>query len=225
MNPLLIIDFDSTFIRDETLDEIAKITSSSNKKTSNIHQKIKEITTQAMEGKIDFKDALKERLNLLKFHKNELDDIVSILKERVSLSFIKNKKYIQSISSRIYIVSGGFKEIILPIVQDYGVSSNHIFANEFKYNTKGYINGINENNLLSYSDGKIKILQTLNLRNGAYVIGDGNTDLEMKNVKGVKAFICFTENIDRPSVSSKADHTAPSLDDALKFINKKESDG
>ena len=96
---------------------------------------------------------------------------------------------------------------------------------EFKYNTKGYIDGINENNLLSYSDGKIKILHTLNLRNGAYVIGDGNTDLEMKNVKGVKAFLCFTENIDRPSVSTKADYIAPSLDDAFKFINKKESDG
>ena len=225
MNPLLIIDFDSTFIRDETLDEIAKITSSSNKKNPNIHQKIKEITTQAMEGKIDFKDALKERLNMLKVHKNELDNIVSTLKERVSLSFIKNKKYIQSISSRIYIVSGGFKEIISPIVKDYGISLNHIFANEFQYNTKGYIDGINENNLLSYSDGKIKILHTLNLRNGAYVIGDGNTDLEMKNVKGVKAFICFTENIDRPSVSTKADYIAPSLDDAFKFINKKECDG
>ena len=133
MKPLLIIDFDSTFIRDETLDEIAKITSSSNKKTPNIHRKIEEITTQAMAGGIDFKDALKKRVNMLKLHKNELDNIVSILKKRVSLSFIKNKKYIQSISNRIYIVSGGFKEIIIPIVKDYGIFPDHIFANEFKY--------------------------------------------------------------------------------------------
>ena len=78
---------------------------------------------------------------------------------------------------------------------------------------------------MSFSDGKIRALKTLNLENGAYVIGDGNTDLEIKSVKGVKAFICFTENIDRPSVSSKSDYIAPSLNHALKFIDKKESNG
>ena len=47
MNPILIIDFDSTFIQDETLDEIANLVADNNQK-----KEIKNITNQAMEGKI-----------------------------------------------------------------------------------------------------------------------------------------------------------------------------
>ena len=62
----------------------------------------------------------------------------------------------------------------------------------------------------------------MNLKNGAYVIGDGSTDLELKKVKGVTSFICFTENINRKSISSKADHIASNLNDVFKIINGKE---
>ncbi len=119
----------------------------------------------------------------------------------------------------IYIVSGGFKEIIEPIVKEYGIPRKNIFANEFMYDSNGYINGINEESLLSHSDGKIRATKTLNLSNGGYVIGDGSTDLEIKTVEGIKAFICFTENVDRKTVSSKADYIASNFHEVIKIIN------
>ena len=115
--------------------------------------------------------------------------------------------------------SGGFKEIIEPIVKEYGISRKNIFANEFMYDSNGYINGINEESLLSHSDGKIRATKTLNLSNGGYVIGDGSTDLEIKTVEGVKAFICFTENVDRKAVSNKADYIASDFHEVIKIIN------
>ena len=87
------------------------------------------------------------------------------------------------------------------------------------YDSNGYINGINEESLLSHSDGKIGATKTLNLSNGGYVIGDGSTDLEIKTVEGVKAFICFTENVDRKTVSSKADYIASNFHEVIKIIN------
>ena len=143
-----------------------------------------------------------------------------ILNERVSSSFIKNKKYIQEIGESIYIVSGGFKEIIAPIVKDYGIPNKNIFANEFKYDDDNYINGINEQNLLSHSDGKIRAVKTLNLSNGGYVIGDGSTDLDLQALKGIKAFICFIENINRKAVSKKAKYVASSFQEAIKIIKE-----
>ena len=68
MNSKLIIDFDSTFIKDETLDEIASIVSSSDTDPY-LKEKISNITNQAMEGKLDFKSALKQRVQMLKIHK------------------------------------------------------------------------------------------------------------------------------------------------------------
>tara|TARA_Y100001968_G_scaffold145285_1_gene132758 strand:- start:325 stop:987 length:663 start_codon:yes stop_codon:yes gene_type:complete len=219
LKPLLIIDFDSTFIKDETLDEVAKLLSTEN--SIDIKEKIIKITHQAMEGEIDFSSALKERVNLLKIHKTKINDITEILKKRVSDSFLKNKSKIRSIKNQVHIISGGFKEIINPIVEDFGIPESHVFANEFTYDKAGFINGINTQSDLSYSDGKIRALKKLDLKNGAYVIGDGSTDLEMKQVDGVSAFICFTENIDRTSVSEKADYIASNLDQVFNIIDNK----
>ncbi len=219
MKPLLIVDFDSTFIRDETLDEIANLLLSSNRISKNTQEKITKITNQAMNGELDFRQALKKRVKLLNIHKNDINQVILALSDRISVSFIQNKDYIQAIAKSIYIVSGGFKEIIEPIVKGYGIPSKNIFANEFMYDNNDYINGINEEALLSHSDGKIRAVKTLNLSDGGYVIGDGSTDLEIKAVEGIKAFICFTENIDRKSVSSKADYIASSFYEVIKIIN------
>ena len=55
---LLIADMDSTIITSETLDELADI--------AGIGAKIAAITAQAMNGELDFKDALRERVSMLK---------------------------------------------------------------------------------------------------------------------------------------------------------------
>ncbi|HRI79618.1 MAG TPA: phosphoglycerate dehydrogenase, partial [Cyclobacteriaceae bacterium] len=52
-----------------------------------------------------------------------------------------------------------------------------------------------------------------------YVIGDGYTDYEIKHSGLANKFYAFTENVERESVSSKADHIAPSLDEFL-YLNK-----
>ncbi len=223
MKSSLIVDFDSTFIRDETLDEIAKLLLSTNKISKNTQQEIIDITDQAMNGQLDFRNALKTRIKLLQIHKNEINQTISLLKDRVSLSIIENKHNIEKIGQSIYIVSGGFKEIIEPIVKDYNIPANNIFANEFTYDSNGYVDGINDESLLSYSDGKIKAVKTLDLSNGAYVIGDGSTDLEIKTVKEIKAFICFTENIHRKSVASKADYIASNFNEVLRIIKEIEN--
>jgi phosphoserine phosphatase len=55
---LLIADMDSTIIVGETLDELAAI--------AGIGEKIAAITARAMNGELDFKDALRERVGMLK---------------------------------------------------------------------------------------------------------------------------------------------------------------
>ena len=198
---------------------MAKLLSHDNSEA--INQQIKNLTNQAMEGELDFSIALKKRVSLLNMHQTELKNIISILKERISDSFLENINKIKAISDSVYIVSGGFKEIITPIVKDFGIEDNHVFGNQFRYDSKGFINGINNKSLLSYSDGKIRAVETLDLENGAYVIGDGSTDLELKKVKGITSFICFVENINRKSVSSKADYIASNLNQVFEIIDNK----
>ncbi len=225
MKPVLIIDFDSTFIRDETLDEIAKSISKSYKNPTKFQDKIVRITNEAMNGNLDFKEALNKRIDLLNLNREHIRNIIPILKNRISPSFLKNKNKINTMKDNIYIVSGGFKEIIYPVVQDFGILKNHIFANEFTYNDKDNITGINEQSDLSHSNGKLVALKKINLNKRAYVIGDGMTDFEMTQNKEVKAFICFTENVHRLEVSNKTNYSASNLDDVFKIIQEIESNG
>ena len=47
----------------------------------------------------------------------------------------------------------------------------------------------------------------------------------MRDVKRGNAFICFTENINRPAVSDQADYIASNLDDVFKIIKEAEQNG
>ena len=59
----LIIDYDSTFIKLESLDELSKNSKNFNKK---IHKEIIKITELGMEGKISFSESLEKRLKLIR---------------------------------------------------------------------------------------------------------------------------------------------------------------
>ena len=218
MIPNLIFDFDSTFIQDETLDEIAKYKSKSSNLSTKLANEIIQITNLAMDGSIEFSEALKKRIKLLNLTKSDILEISDLLKTRISPSFIKHQDKIKSNCSHAYIVSGGFKEIIYEVVKDFGINKDQILANEFIYDSDKII-GIDIKNPLSSKDGKVKALKNLNLKAPIYVIGDGYTDFEMKQVKEVKAFICYVENINRPSVVKVADYVAKNLDETFKYIN------
>ena len=47
----------------------------------------------------------------------------------------------------------------------------------------------------------------------------GLMDLKMKKVSGVKSFICYVENINRPEISKKADFIASNFNEVIKIIS------
>jgi len=211
-NLTFIIDFDSTFITVETLDEYAKLTLNNN---ANKIKNIEEITNNAMNGKIDFRDALAKRLNILKFKKNNLKNFINHIKTKISRSFISNQKFIKE--NDVYIVSGGFKEIIEPIVQPFGINSNKIFANSFIFENDLAID-FDKNEIMAGETGKVDVLSHLNLNKKIIVIGDGYTDYQMKKMGKADLFIAYIESIKRKNVIKNADFTANSFNEIVEYI-------
>ena len=115
---------------------------------------ISEITNQAMSGEISFPVALEKRLKVLSLSKDDIRKATDDISNMVSDSFIKNKEFIASNSDSIWIVSGGFKEVITPIVREFGIAENHILANSFIY-SKNQVIGCDRNNDL-FKDKKRK---------------------------------------------------------------------
>jgi D-3-phosphoglycerate dehydrogenase len=218
-NPYFVIDFDSTFIKVEAFDVLADIVWKDRPDREERKKQIVHITNQGMDGSIPFRASLEQRLNLLAPAKQHLPELITRLQESVSESFKRNKEFFQKYSENIYIISHGFKEFIEPIVTAFGIKSENILANEFRFDSAGKIVGFDTDNPLSANGGKVEQLKRLNLPGDIYVLGDGYTDYEIKQAGVAKKFFAFTENIERENVKHKADHITPSLDEFL-YCNK-----
>lgn len=219
MGQYYIIDFDSTFTQVEALDELARISLNDHPDREHIYQQIEDLTNAAMEGKLSFADSLEGRVKLLQANRNHLEQLVKHLRKKVSPSFSRNSKFFKEHHDDVLIVSGGFKEFITPVVSEYHIKKENIYANTFEFDEQGSIIGYDRSNPLSQEGGKVKLLKELNLQGDIFGIGDGYSDFQLKESGLIKKFFAFTENIARKSVVEKADYVTPSLDEFL-YINR-----
>ncbi len=214
-----IIDFDSTFTQVEALDELAAISLNKHPDRKKVYKKIEDYTNLAMEGKLSFNESLEQRVKLLDANKEHLKKLVAHLKKKVSKSFSRNKAFFKKHEKEVLIVSGGFKEFIIPVVKQYHIKKENVYANTFLFDEKGKIIGYDKTNPLSKEGGKVELLKQLKLNGELFGIGDGYSDFQLRESGLIKKFFAFTENISRKSVTEKADHITPSFDEFL-FVNK-----
>lgn len=214
-----IIDFDSTFTQVEALDILGEISLKDSPDRADRLQQIKDITDKGMNGSFSFRESLEQRINILNAHQNHLPKLIEELRKVVSISFKRNADFFEKYSERVYIISNGFKDFIVPIVGDYHIKPENVCANEFEFDTDGNIVGFDKENVLSSNNGKVEQLKSLELKGDIYVIGDGYTDYEIKAAGLANKFYAFTENVERANVTENADHITPSFDEFL-YLNK-----
>jgi len=213
-----IIDFDSTFTQVEALDELARISLSKHPDKESIFQKIEDLTNLAMEGKLSFSESLAQRVKLLEANEDHLKQLIKVLKKKVSASFSRNASFFKKHADEVLIVSGGFKEFITPVVSQYHIKKENIYANTFVTTGDGNIIDYDHANPLSEEGGKVKLMQQMQLEGDLYGIGDGYSDFQLRESGLIKKFFAFTENIARASIVEKADHVTPSFDEFL-YVN------
>ncbi|MBI3620147.1 phosphoglycerate dehydrogenase [Candidatus Roizmanbacteria bacterium] len=213
-----LIDFDSTFITRESLEELALVSLKTDKNKDRILHQIAEITSDGMEGKIPFHVSLSKRLRLIRADKKDIKETVARLRNYVTPSIRRNKQFFKQNAGSIYIISGGFKETIQPVVREYGLRANHVFANEFVYD-KNRIVGVDRRSPLAYAGGKQKVFKSLNLKGTVCILGDGYTDYEIRRNNNDTTFIAFTENVTREKVLKVADKIVGGFDEFL-YLNR-----
>ena len=210
-----IIDFDSTFIKNESLDILFEISDPNN---NDKIREIKKITDLGMNGQISFSESLKRRIKLLEASRKDIDKAVNNIRLNISDSFEKNSDFIRKNRTKIYLVSSGFHEIIDPIAEEFNIIKNHIYANNFVFDDNEIVTGFDDKNVLSRDKGKVEIVKNLNLDGTIHVIGDGYTDYEIKKEGFADYFYLFAENIKRESLINNADFLVKSLDQFIKIV-------
>ena len=211
----LIIDFDSTFVKLETIEILADFALHAKSDKDKILNQIQDITNKAMLGKIPFSEALNQRIKLIKPQQEHINKTIIFLKKHISKSFEENIEFFRKNYGNCYIISGGFKEIIMPVIAGFNIKENQIFANTFIHENNNIT--IDEDNPLSKNNGKNIIAK--NISGYKIVIGDGYTDYEVKKYQNAKKFVQFIENINRKSLNNKADLICDDFKKIIAFIN------
>ena len=216
----LIIDFDSTFVTVESLDELAHIVLKENPESAQRLETIRAITRAGMEGSIPFDESLSKRLKLLNINQKDIHAANIVLAKKVTPSFKRNKQFLMENAQNILIISGGFYEMIIPIVSEYGILEDQVFANKFVYKGTSRIAHVDSQNIMAQSGGKVAQANALGLAGEIHVIGDGYTDYQIKSEGPAKKFFAFIENIRRNSVCEVADVVLSNIDDYIKFVTE-----
>ena len=215
----LILDFDSTIVTLETLDELAKIVLAGSPDAKQKATEIARITTRGMNGEIGFAESLALRLAIVMPTKKDVADMQLDLLEAISPSFLRNSKLINDHADNIWIVSGGFTELIIPVAKKFGIDPSHIFANDFTWDTGERATGYDRENPLAQNDGKTMAVRKLNLSpETTCVVGDGMTDYAIKGAGLASIFIAFTETCRRQAVIEKADVVAENFDEVVTHL-------
>lgn len=191
---LLIADMDSTIVTGETLDDLAEF--------AGLKDQVAEITTRAMNGEIPFRDALRERVIMLKglsegFLEKAMATVHLTPGARELVATMKaNGAYCA-------LVSGGFTFFTSRVAADVGFDFND--GNHLEI-----IDGVLSGNVLEpivTKDTKLSHLKALCQKHGlstdeAAAVGDGANDLPMLLEAGLG--IAYHA---KPSVVAKARHT------------------
>jgi len=213
MSLTYIIDFDSTLISMESLDELARVGMTGSPEGDALMARFAELTSLAMEGKLAFDESLAQRVALLQVTRTDVVKLADELKLAITDSALEYANWFEDNADSIYVVSGGFEDYIVPVMEELGISKSHIFANRFIYDEHGTVIGFDQTAHLSRSKGKSLQVAELDIIGPIIMIGDGITDYEVRAAGEADEFWAFTQHIARPSVVERADRILTSFEE------------
>ena len=175
---LLVADMDSTIIEQECIDELAAETG--------FGKEVVEITRLAMNGQIDFVDALKERVALLKGVSEDIIEIVWQQRIKLTPGGTELVETMKANGAKSILISGGFTAFTSRVAKTIGFEQH--YANELLVHDGKLLGTVKEPAL--GQDAKRVILNRL-LNNfdispeDCIAVGDGANDIQMLKTAGL----------------------------------------
>jgi len=174
---LLVMDMDSTAIRIECIDEIARL--------AGVGEQVAAVTAAAMQGKLEFADSLRNRVALLAGAPvTILDEVAASMPWMPGLQLMVDT--LKQAGWRVAIASGGFTRFAGQLQRELGLDV--IFANELAV-AEGLLTGKVSGRIVD-AGVKAEVLQQLAQEYGiasaqTVAVGDGANDLKMMAVAGL----------------------------------------
>ncbi|KAM7537576.1 hypothetical protein Aperf_G00000062842 [Anoplocephala perfoliata] len=207
-------DVDGTVCPDEGIDEIGEFCGKGDF--------VREMTIAAMEGRMTMEESLEKQLSEIELTREGLDTLISNYPLKLTEGVERLFKSLRASGVDIYLVSGGFFDLVNRAAQHLGVPEDHVYANKFIFDKNGKVIDFDRNQPTSHTHGKtevIKLLKSkLDPRDGVLIIGDGATDAEAS--PPADAFIGFGGVYEREPVKAKTKYYFYSFDEIHRFFEE-----
>jgi len=165
---LVVFDMDSTVVEQEIIDAIAK--------EAGVEKEVKEITAKAMRGEMEFKDALKQRVRLLKGMRVEtLESIAGSISLTPGIEELMDS--LKAMSYKTALVTGGFTYFANRIGEK--LKFDYVFGNELVIENGVLTGEVKEPIIDAEAKGRIiiELAKKENIsRDNIVAIGDGAND-------------------------------------------------
>ena len=199
-----IFDFDSTLVTIETLDTLIK-QNLSGRENEDARRRIDEITAQAMNGELDFSASLSERLRLSRARSKHFARMAAHIVDFITPGIDKVVRLLSRKGQKLFIISGGFSEIVRPVAELFGIPEGRCFANDYVADAEGRVVGV-EDGPLAREGGKSQVVRALKeqgqLTGTTVMLGDGMSDYQVYADGLADLFIGCGFNAARPNVES-----------------------
>ncbi|MBA2479290.1 MAG: phosphoserine phosphatase SerB [Planctomycetes bacterium] len=191
-------DVDSTVSPDEGIDVLAA--------HAGVGAEVAELTRAAMGGAVLFEDALRERLAIIEPTRALLESCLAAHPPRLTPGIGTLVAALRRRGTQVYLISGGFVQMITPLARALGLDDAHVIANRFVFAADGSCIGVDEACPTARSGGKGVAIAQLTVQHGSrplVMIGDGVTDLEARPPADL--FIGYGGVVVREKVRAAAD--------------------
>ncbi|XP_058788472.1 phosphoserine phosphatase, chloroplastic-like [Vicia villosa] len=206
-------DVDSTVCLDEGIDELAEFCGAG--------KAVAEWTARAMGGSVPFEEALSARLSLFNPSLSQVQNFLEQRPPRLSPGIHELIQKLKANGKHVYLISGGFRQMINPVASILGIPKENIFANQLLFGSSGQFLGFDENEHTSRSGGKATAVQQIKKNHGykaLTMIGDGATDFEARRPGGADLFVCYAGVVLRQAVAAKADWLVFNFQDLINSL-------
>jgi glycerol-3-phosphate dehydrogenase (NAD+) len=202
-------DVDCTVAVNDGLDLLAEF--------MNVGKEVAALTNKAMDGSMSLEQALTARLQIINPKPSDIHAFLAAHppESRLVPGAAELISALQSRGVAVYLISGGFRELSLPIARALGVPPKNLFANRMNWqfnDDTGAVDrlvGFDENESTGHQFGKPKVIAALRKMfpyDIVVMIGDGITDVEaVQATGGADLFIGFGGVVRRPAVVEKAE--------------------
>jgi phosphoserine phosphatase len=117
-------------------------------------------------------------------------------------------KMLHKQDTAVYLVSGGFQNMLKPVALELHIPQNKIYANEILFDADGKYAGFDRSAPTSASGGKPKVLKMMQKKHKyktMIMFGDGATDMDARTSGPASAFVGYGGVTVRQKIKAGAD--------------------